>query len=242
MSTDPQLADDLFVSSAEMAVAANYADWTYEQFAPFVRGAVLEVGCGVGMFTRRMVAAPAIASLLSIDISEPAVRRCRNEVASPRLEVRHADVQSVSGQFDFVLCMNVLEHIEDDRGALARMLAMLNPGGTLFLLVPAHQFLYCSFDTEAGHFRRYNKKGMQLLAQGASCEEAIRVEQFYFNSIGAAGYWAVYQLLRKPPRGGATAHIGWFDRAVVPVQRRLEGRWLPFGLSLISIFAKDGRA
>lgn len=233
-------SSELFESAVGMAAAANYADWTFSLFAEFARGAVLEVGCGVGTFTRLLAEADGVSRLLSIDVSAAAVSRCRGAVQSPRLEVLQADVRDVAGGFDLVVCMNVLEHIEDDLEALRHMLRLVVPGGTLFLLVPAHAFLYSPFDAESGHHRRYNKVRMQALIGQAGSGEAIRVRQFYFNSIGALGYWVVYKLLRKAPHADAGAEIGWFDRAIVPIQRRLENRALPFGISLVSIVTKDG--
>ncbi len=229
------VSDELFVSAAGMAPAVNYADWTYSLFAPLVRGSVLEVGCGVGTFTKRMLGAPPLTSLTSIDILEAAVRQCRATVHDPRLDLRHADVREITGAFDAVVCMNVLEHIEDDREALAHMLGLLRPGGALFLLVPAHAALFSAFDVGAGHFRRYNKRGMRQLFQHAAPGSIRMSDQYYFNSVGALGYWAVYKLLKKAPRGGADAEIGWFDRLVVPWQRRLEPRQVPFGISLVTI-------
>lgn len=239
MSVDEASRDDLFVSSAEMAGAINYADWTYSLFAPLVRGAVLEVGCGIGIFTRRLIAAPALDSLLSIDISPAAVRKCRSDMTSPAVEVRLADVRDVAGSFDLVVCMNVLEHIEDDRAALEHMLRLLKPGGTLFLLVPSHHILYSSFDVAAGHFRRYNKRGMLELLGQAWPGERPQVRQFYFNTVGALGYFAVYRLLRKAPRDSAGTEIGSFDRYVVPWLRRIERFGSPFGLSLVTVVSNS---
>ena len=236
MSSD-RLSDELFESAAGMAAATNYAEWTFSLFAPFVRGRVLEVGCGVGTFTKRLIATRAVSQVLSIDVSAAAVETCRRGVTDPRLEVRHADVSDVSGRFDLVVCMNVLEHIEDDRAALQHMWQLVDPGGTLFLLVPAHQALFTSFDTESGHFRRYNKHHLSKLMREAAVTPA-EVRSFYFNSIGALGYWAVYKLLGKAPRASAGAEIGWFDRVVVPWQRRFEPRQLPFGISVVSIATK----
>lgn len=233
--------EELFESAAGMAVATNYADWTYSLFKDRVQGAVLEVGCGIGTFTRRIVNAPGVTRVVSIDISEAAVARCRAAVTSPILDLRTADVRDVEGRFDLVVCMNVLEHIEDDRGALGHMLGLVAPGGTLFLLVPSHQWLYSSFDRESGHWRRYNKRGMRRLLAAAAAGTPVDICQFYFNTIGALGYGAVYKVLRKAPRADAAAEIGWFDRMVVPIQRRLEGRAMPFGISLVSIVTKGPR-
>jgi SAM-dependent methyltransferase len=238
MSTPVSSDRDLFESAAGMAAANNYNDWTFRLFAPLVRGSVLEVGCGVGTFTRRIADSPALTRLLSIDISEPAVARCKALVHSPVVEVRRADVQQIEGVFDLVVCMNVLEHIADHLAALRHMLRLIRPGGSLFLLVPAHQWLYTSFDAESGHHRRYNKRLVRQLLGDAAGGETLEVRQFYFNTIGALGYWAVYKLLRKPPRAGAGAEIGWFDRSIVPLQSRLEGTAMPFGISLVSVVTK----
>lgn len=233
----------LFHSAAGMAEAQNYADWTFSLFAPYVHGAVLEVGCGVGTFTKRLAQAPALSRLLSIDVSEAAVSYCQRTIQSPTLELRHAAVdQIVSEQFDLVVCMNVLEHIEDDCGALRAMLGLLRPGGTLFLLVPAHGWLYTAFDVESGHWRRYSKRRMKELILRAAPDNRLRIRQFYFNTIGAVGYFVVYTALRRSPREGATAEIGLFDRYAVPIQRRLEPRSVPFGISLVAVLTRGAEA
>jgi len=227
--------DELFQSAAGMTGAVNYNDWTFSLFAPYVRGRILEVGCGVGTFTRMLAAAPGVTSILSIDVVEAAVTHCRAAVPDSRVDVRMADVRAVEGTFDLVLCMNVLEHIEDDGAALRHMIERLAPGATLFLLVPSHQWLYSSFDRESGHYRRYNKRRMQSLLASAAPGLPVRASHFYFNAVGAIGYGVVYRLLRKNPHADAGGEIGLFDRRIVPLQRRLEGRGLPFGLSLVSI-------
>lgn len=242
MSTRVSSDDGLFESAAGMAGADNYNDWTFSLFAPLVRGRVLEVGCGVGTFTRRLVDSPAITRLLSIDISEQAVARCKALVQSPIVDIRQADVRQIEDEFDLVVCMNVLEHIADDVAALRHMLSLVRPGGSLFLLVPAHQWLFTSFDSESGHHRRYNKRRVRQLLDDATGGKPLELRQFYFNSVGALGYWAVYKCLRKPPRAGAGAEIGWFDRSIVPLQRRLEGTAMPFGISLVAIVTKGQRS
>ena len=242
MSGHAASTNELFQSAAGMAGANNYADWTYSLFAPLVRGEVLEVGCGVGTFTRRLLAAPLLRRLLSIDVSAAAVSHCQTTIQHPSFEVRQTPVEEVFGSFDLVVCMNVLEHIEDHRGALAHMLRLLAAGGTLFLLVPAHQALFTSFDALSGHHRRYSKRAMRTLIADAAGPQPVGVRQFYFNTVGALGYWAVYKVLRKAADADATGEIGWFDRAVVPIQRRLEGTAMPFGLSLVSILTKGNAA
>ena len=230
---------DLFCSASQMAQADNYNDWTFSLFQGYVRGTVLEVGCGVGSLTSRVVAGCAFDRLVSIDISPEAVEYCRQNLRNAAVEFRCADVREVTGNFDAIICMNVLEHIEDDIAALSRMLDMLTPGGVLFLLVPAHGFLFSPFDQEGGHFRRYSKQSMRRRIEAASRAKRFRCHQFYFNSIGALGYFAVYRILRKVPREGAAEEINFFDSCIVPVLRRIEGRHTPFGISLVSVITRE---
>ena len=62
---------------------------------------------------------------------------------------------------DTIVCLNVLEHVEDDRGALRRLHAALAPGGRLLLLVPAHEWLYGAIDRAIDHHRRYERAGLE---------------------------------------------------------------------------------
>jgi len=221
-----------------MAKADNYNDWTFQLFAQYVRGNVLEVGCGVGSFTRRLIEQGKFERLLSIDLSRQAVEHCRNRFVHPAVDLQCVDVRQVRGSFDMIICMNVLEHIQDDCAALKDMHALLKPQGTLFLLVPAHRFLYTPFDHASGHYRRYNKRDIaDLFARigGSRC----KLNQYYFNLVGGLGYFFVYKMLRKVPRSNATAEIGLFDRWIVPLMRNSEGRGLLFGLSLVTEATKE---
>src|SRR5262249_7445355 len=97
-------------------------------------------------------------------------------------------------RFDSAICDNVLEHIEDDVGALRSIASLLEPGATLALLVPAHQALYGRYDAIDGHVRRYNKRSVRRLLEAAGFEpQGLR----YFNVVGAVGWWVQYKLLRR---------------------------------------------
>jgi hypothetical protein len=80
-------------------------------------------------------------------------------------------------QFDSILYVDVLEHIEDDRGELATAVKHLRLGGTLIVLSPAHQFLYTPFDRALGHFRRYSRASlMAAVPHGMSTERLVYLD------------------------------------------------------------------
>jgi len=230
--------DPLFFSSKQMECATNYNNWMFSLFNKYVRGSVLEVGCGIGTFTEKLVALDALISLYSIDISPSAIESCRKKIRSNKLHFDNIDVLNVNGDFDIIICINVLEHIKDDTSTINHLMHLLNPGGTLFLLVPGHKFLYTPFDTVAGHYRRYTKNDIRDLILRHNSLEGLKIKQYYFNIIGAMGYFFVYKVIRKVPSDDAVQEIGLFDRFVVPFMRHIEGRWLPFGLSLVTVVTK----
>ena len=132
-------------------------------------------------------------------------------------------------RLDSVVCLNVLEHIEDDGAALSAMHQLLQPGGRLVLLVPALRALHGTLDEALGHFRRYVPAELSTKLRAAG----FRVRHLeYFNLAGIPGWWLAGRVLRRRliPSGA----LRWYD-ALVPLFR-LE-RLLPWrvGQSLIAI-------
>jgi SAM-dependent methyltransferase len=82
---------------------------------------------------------------------------------------------SADESFDFVCAFEVLEHIEDDAGAVGAWLARLRPGGSLMLSVPAWQHRFAAADTMVGHFRRYDPADLRALLVKAGLEEVAVV-------------------------------------------------------------------
>ncbi len=61
------------------------------------------------------------------------------------------------GAFDSVVCLNVVEHVKDDLGALRNIFSALKPGGRAVILVPQDQKAYGTLDEVLGHYRRYSE-------------------------------------------------------------------------------------
>lgn len=225
--------ESLFVSGEQMSSSVNYIRWTFEQFAPYLRGDILEVGCGVGSFTEIIAAEANFNSLYCIDISEPAVNFVKTKPFRKPVKFECIDLFHVSGAYDCIVCMNVMEHVKEDNLFFKKLTSLLKPGGSLFLLVPSHQSLYSNFDLAAGHFKRYSKQDLKKLPT----EGTRIVNSYYFNPIGALGYWFVYKALKKNPQE-KPGEIDVFDKYVVPVSKVFFPKGAPFGISLIAIFQK----
>src|SRR5262249_9818557 len=109
--------------------------------------------------------------------------------------------------------IDVLEHIEDDRGEVARAAAHLVPGGRLVVLSPAHAWLYSDFDAAIGHFRRYDGKSLRALTPPSLKVKSLR----YLDSAGLAASGANRFLLRQSMPG--RAQIAFWDKCLVPMSR-----------------------
>lgn len=123
-------------------------------------GRLLEVGPGAGALLTEL--AGLGFSCEALEPSAPA-RAVAGPVLSGVATLHAAPPDGWAAAFDVLLALDVLEHIEDDVGALAAWHAWLKPGGTMVLSVPARMRLWTAGDTWAGHFRRYERDGLRAL-------------------------------------------------------------------------------
>ena len=211
-----------------LAAEDDLNDWIFSRVEPYLGSRILEVGCGVGSFTRRL---SQRGDVVALDPWLPAVVRCR-EVVGKDVTVLHGSIEemTLNGDFDSAVCLNVIEHIKDDVEALRKMRSHLREGGNLVVLTPAHPWLYGSLDEEFGHYRRYRK---------AELERAVNMAGFkvvhlrHFNLIGLPGWLVATRILRmRELRPGL---LGVYRR-LLPLSRWIEERYRPpFGLSLLVV-------
>jgi SAM-dependent methyltransferase len=221
-------------------VNAPYLRWQLEQFESFLGKRVLEVGCGIGGVIAQLGQRELV---MGIDIEELLVDFARKRFAkNPGHEFACADISLMSDEmigsmkrkrFDTVVCINVLEHVEDHDRATRAMADVLLPGGELCLLVPAHPSLFGPYDVTDGHFRRYTKDSLRKVLEGTGFEVT---RLYYFNAVGAAGWWLQYKVLH---RNNQTTGDYKMMLRVLPLVRAIESRLKPpVGMSLIAVGKK----
>lgn len=221
-----------------MSRATRYFAWQARTVKPHLGRRVLETGCGVGNFTRHLTDRDLVVSM---DVVEGCLESNRAKFAKyPQMQFRELDVQDPSFldlksvRADTVVCLNVLEHIRDDRLALKHMHHVLVPGGKAIFLLPAFESLYGAIDANLGHFRRYTKAGWRKLAEETGFRVAI---SRYSNPIGFLGWWIGAHILHRQTHSAPMIRI--FDALAVPLQSRVE-RWIepPFGQSIFTVLEK----
>lgn len=172
--------------------------------------------------------------VLATDLSERCVEVLERKYGGlPHVTVHHGEVtgEDVGHDYDSVVLVNVLEHVDDDAGFLAQLAQHLRPGGRIVIFVPAFETLYSDFDRAIGHHRRYRQSTMATTVDKAGLEiDDLR----YVNSVGAVAWWAMVKQLRQTPARSAAVKL--FDRGVVPVLRKVEARRPPrFGQSVFCV-------
>lgn len=215
--------------------ARRLCDWMFEQCSAYVGGEVAEVGAGIGTFSERLLANPDVTRLLLIEPEPPCAEvLARTYAGDPRVTVTRETLpdspalRERAGQVDFLLCQNVLEHIDEEVPAVRAMAEALRPGGHLTLLVPAHPRLYGNLDRAYGHHRRYTRERLQ----GVVAQADLEIEDLYsFNLLGVPGWW-LNRFRRSPniSRNSLRAYEALL-RVWQPIERR---RRPPWGLSLIA--------
>jgi len=221
-----------------MARAANYFGWQSRLVAPELGQRVVEVGCGLGNFTGMLLDREAV---IALDVEPACIALLRERYPNqPNLHAFVCDPSSDAfvdlARFrpDSCVCLNVLEHVEDDRRALRAMASLLVPGGMIVLLVPAFQALYGPIDRNLGHHRRYSRRSLTELAETAGLD--IR-KLHYINAIGFFAWWLNAHVFRREAQSPGQIEI--FDRCVVPWMSRLESLARPpFGQSLFAVLRK----
>src|SRR3989442_4745055 len=157
-----EAADQVGAATLErMAAAPRYNRWMFDRLRPWVGRRVLEIGAGIGNMSAFLVDQARVDRVVLTDTERYYLGRLRERFAGrpnvsvAELRLPKVDPRLVAERLDTVVCLNVLEHIEDDGASLRALRGMLQPGGPLVLLVPALRGLHGTLDEALGQFRRY---------------------------------------------------------------------------------------
>jgi SAM-dependent methyltransferase len=222
-----------------MQEARNYTRWLLERFAPYLGDDVLEIGAGIGAYTVPLLHAGKRISACEASSDAASVLRRRAgstqslEIIVGEFPTDRVETELGAARFDSVLCVNVLEHVDDPEGLIAAAYQRLRVGGRLLLLVPAVAAAYGEIDRNLGHRRRFSRKELQELLGAPWTVEILQ----YTNLVGLLGWMLNAHLFKRARQ--SVGQILVFDRAVVPFLRVVERRIAaPIGQSLLAVVRK----
>lgn len=193
-----------------LAEARNYQRWVFDAVRPFLGRRILEVGSGIGNMSQWL---PADELLVLTETDAQLVELLRERVPSyfgaraanvriHQLELGAGDPgeSAIQGYgLDTIISFNVLEHIENDRGAIAHLLDVLRASPSaerrLVSFVPAQAWALSDLDRYYGHFRRYSRAGIRELSRDLAPEARLTITPF--NALGLAGWVWSTMILRQ---------------------------------------------
>ena len=212
--------------------AKRWKQYWASKVRPLIKGSVLEVGAGIGSNTKLLHTQDNLWHQLEPDTNF--YQKLKRDIQhSKHCEAFHGVLKNhVKSNYQTIIYIDVLEHIEHDREELNIAAGKLKIGGKVIVLSPAHQSLMSNFDRNIGHFRRYNKKMLRDI-----CPSNMTVErQYYLDSVGLLASFAA----RFVKSGNPTfKQILLWDRLMVPVSRFIDPLlFFLLGKTIITVYEK----
>jgi len=204
-----------------------------EEFSPYLKGQVIEVGAGIGQMTGLLAKQVGKENILAV---EPDARFAASfRERCPGIPLVEGTVVGLppNTSCDAVVSINVMEHIRDHVEEMARYRALLAArNGHLCLFTPARPEIYAPIDKDFGHYRRYSKPSLRE----ALTEAGFQIRQlYYFNFPGYFGWLLNFRLLGS--RSFNPRLIRFFDRLVFRASHAWEYHVMrpPIGQSIVAI-------
>ena len=136
---------------------------------------ILDAGCGSG---RNMVDLARYGRVTGLEIADASVQWACKRGIGEIVQGSITEAPFADDRFDFAVCLDVLEHIEEEGDALRELRRVVRPGGRLLVTVPAYQSLWSEHDEINHHRRRYTRRSLSTVAAQAGWET---VWTTYFN-------------------------------------------------------------
>ena len=216
-----------------LSLADNYRAALMREFAPALRGNVLEIGAGIGQITEALLQNPAVTRLVSVEPHHAFYVQLAKKFPCHTIINGTVEKFKDDDHWDSAVSINVLEHIAHDETELKNYhRLLLKNNGALCLFVPARPEIYAPLDKDFGHFRRYTRPELRRKLENAGFQvERLR----YYNIAGYFAWWINFCLLKK--RCFNPGSVRFFDRFIFPPVHGFESRiCAPFiGQSLLAV-------
>ena len=141
------------------------------------RARILDAGCGSG---RNMVELARHGPVTGVELSDTSAYLARAREAGEVISGSVLEMPFASDSFELSVCLDVIEHLDDDLAALRELRRVVAPGGSLLVTVPAYQWLWSGHDEVNHHRRRYTQRSLRAVAEKAGWRQ---VRSTHFNSL-----------------------------------------------------------
>lgn len=237
-SEDIFYADENRYALDPLSEMENYYNWILKELEPYIGKRVLEVGAGIGTFTKVLLNLKSLEKIFLVEPSKELMGILKDSFAdnskttgficSAAEELEVAEI--VDMNVDTAIFINVLEHILKDFEVLQKFSCAMKPGQKILTFSPAFKVLFSELDSNAGHYRRYSKKEIKKSLESAGFKV---IYLRYFNFLGFFT-WLVFVKLFKSNTFSKKG-VKCYD-ALVPYLQQMETVFPPpLGQSVIAV-------
>ena len=218
-----------------------------QKFMPSAKTVIMEIGCSSGFLIRDLSKSFPHSIILGADVvREPLYRLASDLPSIPLIRFDLLQCPLPDQSIDILVMLNVLEHIDDDTGALNKAFNLLKPGGSLIIEVPAGPSLYGAYDSALHHFRRYTASELEgkLVSVGFKVCRKSHLGFVLFPAFAAVKLLNRWSLLREDEtvvrkQAAITSSNRLFKIAMEFESNCLTDFQLPFGIRVIAVAVKN---
>ncbi len=206
--------------------------YIYFLISKYFKDNILEVGAGIGSFTK-LYEQKYQKIILSESDSEFCDLLNKKFKSNDNIQVTNNYINKIDKKFETIIYLNVLEHIENDIEEIQIAYDKLEKNGHLIILVPAHQKIFSKFDKAVGHFRRYD---MDFFKEKLSNFKIVKL-----NQLDCCGYFLYYvnNLIFKNDVYPSKLKIFIWDKVFTPLTIVLDFLFkYKFGKNILCIIKK----
>jgi ubiquinone/menaquinone biosynthesis C-methylase UbiE len=206
---------------------------------------ILDIGCGTGGMLKQL---ENHGMAVGLDFAPKAIEHCRKRGAINIVRGATEHLPFSDDTFDVVSILDVIEHLDDDNGALVNAFRVTRPGGVVFITVPAFQFLWTEHDIVNQHRRRYTTKQLRSIIESAGFET---VKLTYTNTTLFLPV-LLFRLAKKMVRRSINKNamdetdiseappvLNWLLLQILKVETQIFCKVnMPFGVSILAVVRK----
>jgi cyclopropane fatty-acyl-phospholipid synthase-like methyltransferase len=220
------------------AKAINWKSYFSSFIKPYLNDKVLEVGAGQGGTTEIFANEIKNRKWTCVEpdtiLCEKILYLIADEQLPNNVKVLNGTIDKINNDnFDTILYIDVIEHLERPELEIKKAADLLTSDGYLVILVPAHNYLYSSFDKSIGHKTRYNKKLLKTIIPNSLSKSDVR----YLDSVGFLASFMNRMILKQSMP--TTKQILFWDGVLVQLSKTIDKLlFYKCGKSLLGVWKK----
>ena len=191
--------------------AKFWRKYIYARTKKYFKNNILEIGAGIGSFTVHYFQNFSNITLTELDSYNLSYLKTKFQT-NKNIKIKNSFVSDLNENFNTIIHLNVLEHIKDDEEEIYNCLKKINKNCYLIILVPAGKNLYCKFDEEIGHHRRYDISFFKNL----KLNDGSVIELKYLDGLGYLLYY-LHKLFFKKKKYPTFFEIFIWDKIFTPL-------------------------